>query len=131
VSKNSSGVYSRTGLLAGYDPAQVNLLSVTLPLVSGGPNTLSLLLGTLSHASSIGSGSNASSTVHFGNTLKFAVNGPVFDLPAGWTANSVQGNIVNNQFIPPAGVPEPGTLGLVLMGAAGVWRRARNFRLGN
>jgi hypothetical protein len=42
----------------------------------------------------------------FSSTMSFTTSGPVFDLPIGYTANSVDGNIVNNQFavipIPPA-----------------------------
>jgi hypothetical protein len=55
------------------------------------------------------------------NSFSFSRSGPVFDLPAGWTANSVDGTIVNNVFI-----PEPSTALLVLAGLVGlVVRRAR------
>jgi hypothetical protein len=43
-------------------------------------------------------------------SFSFPFTGPVFNLPEGWTANSVDGTIVNNAFI-----PEPST-GLLLVG---------------
>ena len=63
----------------------------------------------------------------FGGTLSFAPSGPAFDLPPGWTANSVSGNIVDNRFVG-AAVPEPGGLTLLASGALlllGLARRAR------
>jgi len=37
----------------------------------------------------------------FGSTLTFAIGRPVFDLPPGYTVNSVQAGIVNNIYTPP------------------------------
>jgi hypothetical protein len=48
----------------------------------------------------------------FGSTLTFATDRPVFDLPSGYTANSLDGGIVNNTFV---AVPEPGCLALAGM----------------
>lgn len=124
VAKDSMGAYTRTGLLANYDPALINMLSIDLPFGGAGVNSLSLSLSTASHAVSRDP-ANASSSVQFGNTLKFSTSGPVFDLPVGWTVNSAQGNIVNNQFVLLASVPEPGSLGLVLAGLALVAHRHR------
>jgi hypothetical protein len=56
----------------------------------------------------------------FGDTLTFVANGPVFNLPAGYTVNSNDAHIVNNSY----SVPEPS--GLLLMGSAILillWRR--------
>jgi len=53
--------------------------------------------------------------------LSFSQRGPVFNLPAGWTANSLDGSIVNNML-----VPEPSTWVLIaipLMGLAVTRRR--------
>jgi hypothetical protein len=58
---------------------------------------------------------------NFSNTVSFARGRPVFDLPEGWTANSVSANIVNNYWIPP--VPEPASALLGLIAAAG-WSAA-------
>ena len=41
----------------------------------------------------------------FGGTLTFAQGTPVFDLPPGYTADSIDGNIVDNQFVGPPTVP--------------------------
>jgi len=68
-----------------------------------------------------------SASSDFGGTLSFALSGPVFALPSGWTANSVSGNIVDKRF-GGAAVPEPGALTLLASGALlllGLARRAR------
>jgi hypothetical protein len=41
----------------------------------------------------------AVATADFSHTLSFPTVGPVFDLPSGYTVNSVDGLIVNNQFV--------------------------------
>ena len=73
------------------------------------------------------------SRADFDNTLSLAASGPVLNLPAGFTANSAQANIVDNRWLgvpgPIASVSEPDTwaiftLGLAAMGVAG-WRRRR------
>jgi hypothetical protein len=67
----------------------------------------------------VGAGANgiaASATSLFSTTLSFATGGPVFDLPAGFTANAGD-YLVNNRFITEATpVPEPSTLALVVAG---------------
>jgi hypothetical protein len=62
---------------------------------------------------------SAEANSDFGGTLTFATDRPVFDLPAGYTANSVDGGIVDNVFV---AVPEPGC---VAAGAVGVMALAR------
>jgi hypothetical protein len=42
---------------------------------------------------------SATSASDFSNTLSFIEGAPVFDLPAGYTVNSIDGNIVDNQFV--------------------------------
>ena len=49
----------------------------------------------------------ASISNDFGGTLNFAEGTPVFALPAGYTANSLDGEIVDNQFVGNAAPPVP------------------------
>lgn len=57
---------------------------------------------------------------NFENTVSFPTSGPVFNLPPGYTVNSVSAGIVNNQF-----VPEPSTLGLSGLSLAALLSRRR------
>lgn len=67
----------------------------------------------------------ANGFVDFSRTLGFPTSGPVFNLPAGFTVNSAEGVIVNNQFVSVPTVPEPGTL--LLLGT-GLLTLASRFR---
>jgi hypothetical protein len=58
----------------------------------------------------------------FSNTLSFATGGPVFELPAGYTADSIEAGIVDNEFQP---VPEPSPPILLGVGAILLLARAR------
>jgi len=42
---------------------------------------------------------NGSSNADFSSTLRLVTNQPLFDLPPGYTASSVQANVIDNQFI--------------------------------
>jgi hypothetical protein len=64
-----------------------------------------------------GNGTSAFSNFFDGGGVHFAAGGPVFNLPDGFTANSISGNIVDNHWI---GVPEPASVLLGLIGAAGL-----------
>ena len=61
----------------------------------------------------------------FENTFGFSQSGPVFDLPAGWTANSDDGSIVNNMFVL---TPEPSTALFLSAGIVGLAVRRRHAR---
>ena len=65
---------------------------------------------------------SVSAAAHFTDTLTFATDGPVFDLPAGYTVNSISGNIVDNHFVT---VPEPTMISLLMVLLAVSSRRAK------
>ena len=67
----------------------------------------------------------------FSDTFGFVVGGPVFDLPAGFTANSPTSFIVDNRFLPPGAVPavpEPSSM-LLLTGGLGLLTMLRRRRV--
>lgn len=65
---------------------------------------LQLSLQSLMQDTAIGA---ASSSASFYQSLSFATDGPVFDLPAGYTANSPEGGIANNTHAAPGtDIPE-------------------------
>lgn len=71
--------------------------------------------------------------VDFGHTMSFPTSGAVFNLPEGFTINSADGAIVNNQWIDPrpAVVPIPAAVWLFgsgLVGLAGIARRGKHQR---
>lgn len=61
-------------------------------------------------------------TSEFSSTVSFPTSGPIFDLPAGYTLNSVSAGIVNNQL-----VPEPGAVALLVASAVGLRAARRRF----
>jgi hypothetical protein len=119
---STSGVLS--GLAGGGPSANVSL-AMSVP-ISGQANTpltidLSMEVNTVASVGTSGS-------TNFGDPLSFATTGPVFDLPDGWTANSVSGNIVDNHFVGLAAVPEPSGLFLLAIGALPVISLARRVQ---
>ena len=66
----------------------------------------------------------------FTHTFGFPASGPVFNLPDGFTVNSQEANIVDNQWL---GVPEPSSLMLAACGFLGMvawgWRRGMRWQL--
>jgi hypothetical protein len=82
-------------------------------VMNGQPFTVELFLQA--SATAIGDyreSFTAEANSDFGGTLTFATDRPVFDLPSGYTANSLDGGIVNNVFV---AVPEPGSFALAGM----------------
>lgn len=70
---------------------------------------------------------------NFASSATFPKVGPVFDLPDGYTVDSVSAQIVDNRWIgdQPIGVPEPGTLSLLAAGVtAGMLGRKLRRRAG-
>jgi hypothetical protein len=120
---------SSHGLLgANYHGGPVELTTGTWLVPTGTPLTLSLSLNALSFVdvsaqdATERSGASALDAYH---SLSLPLDGPVFNLPAGYAANAPGYGIVDNVFTP---VPEPGEYaalaGLGLLGF-GLWRRAR------
>ena len=120
---------TQTGLLVGFDgDANVQTPVWTLPVNT--PFSLTLILNTAVQVGVVFSdGYVTSSLSDFGNTLSFATDRPVFGLPAGYTANSVEAGVVDNLFTTP--VPEPGSAALAALGLAvvGGWARRRARRV--
>lgn len=121
-----------SGLLTGYSGGllalQIN--SASLPVNTPFSITLDLQSGTLASYTVDGTGPavvpiSAEGFSNFMNTFSFASSGPVFTLPAGYTANSASGMIVDNHVVPaPASLLLLGT-GIIALGSR-LRRRRRN-----
>ena len=124
--QSSSGTFG-TGLLSDWLQDGGGVLPVTVTtsslLVDAGDTvTVGLSLSGHADCSSLPFSPYSSCGAFFDvPAFSFATTGPVFNLPAGWTANSVDGSIVNNMFI----IPEPSAALLLLGGLIGLagWRR--------
>ena len=62
-------------------------------------------------------GGPCGTSTNYLSTLGLRTTGPVFNLPAGWTANAPDGSIVNNLFV---AVPESSTWALVALSVLGI-----------
>ena len=102
-----------------------NLTSASFSVTANKTFTVELMLAA-SAISQLGADDTGSATAaaHFGSTLTFATDGPVFDLPAGYTANSISGNIADNHFAL-APIPLPAAIWLLgsALGCIGFARR--------
>ena len=109
-----------SGLLTNFD-GDDELTSNLFSVATNMPFTVALDMSVVSTAFNSDGGSGFSTAfADFGHTLSFATDRPVFNLPDGYTVNSVSAGIVNNHFSAPAGVPEPGSLAMVGLGLVGV-----------
>lgn len=114
ISASSSGVFGTAGSLP------VNFTSPTFVVPVGTPFDISLQLavGASTYYSVNASSGPGPWTLDlfalsdFSNTLTFATGRPVFDVPEGYTVNSLSAGIVDNLFV----VPEPSTATLLLLG---------------
>ena len=115
-----------TGCARGYNGF---FTTVPVSVGLGGPVSFQLLM-----EANVGVGGPAgTASIEFDNSLDFVTGQDLFVLPAGYTANSDDGLIVNNRFIgnaaPQPTLPEPGTLSLLAASVlAIVARRPRHDR---
>ena len=108
---------TQTGLLASFNGTSANVQTPVWTLPVNTPFTLTLILNTSARVGVVFSDGYVTSALSdFGNTLSFATDRPVFALPAGYTANSVEAGVVDNLFTSP--VPEPGSAALAALGLA-------------
>jgi hypothetical protein len=134
--RNESGNITITqgGILSNYNLQNPTAISsTTLNVPTNIPLELDLTLTATVSIS--GYGPDVTDAVsNYRHTLSLPTSGPVFDLPQGYTVNSVEGDIVNNSFVGGATepIPEPSTLVMssILIGIFGVvWSFKRLNRI--
>jgi len=130
--QSSDGSTFEDGLLTGYTGAPTALVTpdVNVPIGSAFVVALTLFTSVDTNSSNtiVGSRRQADAASDFDSTFSFALSGPVFDLPDGYTANSASGLIVDNRWLgiaAPTAVPEPSSLLLVIAGLLGFIRRLK------
>ena len=125
----------KTGMLAGWpaDPGEFGVLTFTTPsftVMAGAPFSVDLNLTASAGVFEFNIAAGLSEAhSDFGSTLAFPTSGAVFNLPAGYTVDSVGARIQNNEFVdaPVSGaVPEPASVALLVGGVAalGAWSRS-------
>jgi hypothetical protein len=86
--------------------------------------TVKLSLGSSSYTNySDADGGVATASSNYFDTLTFATDRPVFDLPSGYTANSVSGHIMDNRFVAAAAAPDFNGDGVVDAADYVAWRK--------
>lgn len=123
---NQFGTYiHNNGMLAAWGADNTEIVTPGFTVQSGVPFEVELIL--LAAADTIvdfgtGSGGMAEANTDFSHTLAFALNGPVFNLPGGYTADSTDAHIVNNSIVVPqlSSVPEPSSFALWALAMFGV-----------
>lgn len=104
------------GVLTSFN-GNMDIATKAFTLPANTPFTIDIFMNTLSQILvDFVDTFSASANSDFGGTLSFATDKPVFTLPNGFTANSVDAGIVNNRFVAP--VPIPPTLGLLMLPTA-------------
>ena len=111
----NTGMFS--GVASGADGVDGIFATRAFTAPVGTPFRLDVYLSTAVDPESDG----ATVVGDFGSSLHFPVGSPVFDLPAGFTADSVQAGIADNSFGAATAVPEPGSLALFGTGIVSLW----------
>ena len=91
-----------TGMLAAWSSGNTGIVTPSFTVQSGVPFEVKLTLLADSNVQvnfGSGTGGTAEANTDFSHTLSFALNGPVFNLPVGYTAGSTDAHIVNNSFV--------------------------------
>ena len=127
-SSSSQGNFATTsggGWLTNFN-GNATLTSANFVVPANTPFTVSFTLNVASIAGMNQDNSGlAESSANFGSTMSFVTNQPVFSLPAGYTANSVSGGIVANQYVQ---TPEPTSATLAAIALVIVAARRRRWR---
>jgi len=96
-----STTLTANGQLANF-PANPIIASPTFQVPTNTPLTIGIGLSVYANVSlNLSLTGNPAANADFGHTLTLATNRPVFNLPPGYTAKSLQAGIVNNSFTRP------------------------------
>jgi hypothetical protein len=125
VTDGGAPVIFEAGKIVNYNG---NMIIVSNPFTvpTNTPFTIDVVFATVANVSYAPNESfTAQTNIDFGSTFSFATDRPVFNLPAGYSAQSAEIGITDNALILP--VPEPASLALLIPAAVLVLRRHRRL----